>query len=243
MWTQAPADLDLQPHQVDVWRVFLNLEPDSLASAESTLSTTEIQRASRFRFNADRHRYIAAHGSLRRILARYLQCDPRASSFSANDYGKPALLGDKRLEFNLSHSGDYALIAVARHHQVGIDVERRREGLDIEHIAARYFSPGEIAELTALPSEQRATGFFNCWTRKEAYIKGHGLGMSMALDSFTVSLTPGKPALLLATRPDAGVASRWTLLSLEVDASHAGALAVEGRGLDFRYWDWTSAGN
>lgn len=236
MWTRAPADLDLQPHQVNVWRVFLDLEADSLASAESTLSTGEIDRAARFHFAADRHRYIAAHASLRRILARYLRCSPRETSFTTNEYGKPALLDGQGLEFNLSHSGDYALIAVARGRRVCIDVERMRQGLDIDNIAARYFSPGEITEMSALPPEQRATGFFDCWTRKEAYIKARGLGLSLPLDSFSVSLAPQRPAALLADRSDPGVASDWTLLSLAVDAGYAGALAVEGRGLDFGYW-------
>jgi 4'-phosphopantetheinyl transferase len=146
-------------------------------------------------------------------------------------------MSDLNIDFNLSHSGDFALIAVARDHKVGVDVEHFRLDLEIEKIARRFFSEAETAELMNLPSEQRNTGYFNCWARKEAYIKAHGLGLSLPLDSFDVSLTPNEPALLRSTRPDETTASRWTLLSLDVHPEYAGAVAVDGRDLEFRFWD------
>ena len=110
--------------------------------------------------------------------------------------------------------------------------------MEIEKIARRFFSEEENSELMELPPEQRITGFFNCWTRKEAYVKAHGLGLSLPLDSFDVSLAPDVPAILRAARPHTQEASRWTLLSIDIEDQYAGALAVEGRDLDFRFWDW-----
>jgi 4'-phosphopantetheinyl transferase len=231
--------LNLQPHQVDVWRIWLDLPPASVKHLKSTLSADESQRAARFRFATDRDRYIVAHGSLRNILSEYLGPEPNQLQFSANEHGKPAL-EDHILDFNLSHSGDYALVAVTGGSKVGVDVELIRSDMEYEKIAERFFSPNEVIELRALPSEQKVRGFFNCWTRKEAYIKAHGLGLSLPLGSFDVSLTPNEPALLRATRPNPEEAARWTLVSLDVSSGYAGALAAEGKGLSFRFWDWKS---
>lgn len=235
-WLTHPKPLDLRPDQADVWRVFLTVQPDSLQQMESTLSADELQRASRFHFDHDRRHYIAAHASLRGILAGYLQTEPNQLKFSANEYGKP-FLPDHNIEFNLSHSREYALIAVTRARKVGIDVEIIRQDIDLENLARRYFSPREVSELTALPPQHRTRGFFACWTRKEAYIKAQGLGLSLPLDSFDVSL--GEPALLRATRHNPSEAARWSLRSLEVESNYAAALAVERNDLEFRFWDWS----
>jgi 4'-phosphopantetheinyl transferase len=146
-----------------------------------------------------------------------------------------------KLEFNLSHSGNYVLIVVAEEHKVGIDVEKIRPDMENESIANRFFSSREVSELMAVPPEQRKLAFFNCWTRKEAYIKAQGLGLSLPLDSFDVSLTPNEPVILRATRPDANEASRWTLVSLEFDSNYAAALAVEGKDFKLRLWDWNTS--
>jgi 4'-phosphopantetheinyl transferase len=239
LWVQPPDIPDLQPHQVDVWRISLDLPPASVKSLESNLSADESQRAAHFHFPVGRKHYIVAHGVLRDLLARYLHCKPSHLSFSTNDYGKPAL-NNHKLEFNLSHSREFALIAITQKRNVGVDVERIRSNLEHESIARRFFSPNEVAELMALPLEQKEVAFFNGWTRKEAYIKAQGLGLSLPLDSFDVSLTPHESAMLRATRPDAQVALDWVLLSLEVDPNYTGALAVEGQGLEFRFWDWNT---
>jgi 4'-phosphopantetheinyl transferase len=236
-WTSPPDTLDLEVDQVDVWRVSLNLESDSVKLIESALSADESTRAARFHFPTDRDRFMVAHRSLRDILGRYLLCEPDELTFSVNQYGKPAL-NDHKLEFNLSHSCDFALIAITQGRKVGVDVERIRSDMELENIASRNFSKNENSELMALPLEQRVTGFFNCWTRKEAYIKAHGLGLSLPLEDFDVSLTPNEPAILRATRPDQQEAARWSLRSLEVNPNYAGALVVEGMDLEFRLWDW-----
>jgi 4'-phosphopantetheinyl transferase len=236
-WTHPPDSLDLESRHVDVWRIFLNLSADSVKPIESTLSADEANRAARFHFKADKDRFIAAPGALRDILARYLTCGAGELTFSVNPYGKP-ILNDHKLEFNLSHSGDFALVAVAQERKVGVDVERIRQGISSHVIARQYFSKSEIAELQSLPLEQRESAFFTCWTRKEAYIKAQGIGLSLPLESFDVSLTPNEPAILRAVRPDPQEANRWTLLSLDVDPNYAGALAVEGAALDFRLFSY-----
>ena len=239
-WTSPPDSLHIESRHVDVWRIFLNLQADSIKVAESTLSADEAQRAARFHFPKDRDHFIAAHGILRQILGRYLHCKPGELIFSVNQYGKPSLV-DSKLEFNLSHSGDFALLAVTQNRKVGVDVERIRQGISSHVIAQQYFSKAEVAELQSLPITQREAAFFTCWTRKEAYIKAQGIGLSLPLESFDVSLSPNEPAMLRAVRPDSQEAARWTLISLNVVPKYVGALAVEGLDLDFRFWDWNLA--
>lgn len=252
IWMHPPDSLDLRSRQVDIWRARLDLPSDILNRLKATLSAEEAERAARFHFPADRDRFIAAHGCLRDILARYLGCEPSQLSFSANKYGKPAL-HNHQLEFNLSHSGDLALVAITRECKVGVDLERIRQGISSQVIARQYFSKSEVAELETLSLEEREVAFFTCWTRKEAYIKAQGLGLSLPLESFDVSLTSHEPAILRATRPDPQEAARWALLSLKIDSYYASAVAVEGaapslstlapeagagQNLELRLWDW-----
>lgn len=230
-------NLELPPHQVHVWRGQLGFPAELLNSLHECLSQEERERAERFRFPADRDRYVAAHGIVRHVLGRYLHCAPDQLVFASNEHGKP-MLPSRALEFNLSHSGDFVLVAVTRARRVGVDVERIRSGISSSVIAQRYFSKEEFAELQALPLRQREAAFFTCWTRKEAYIKARGLGLSLALESFDVSLSPNEPALLRATRPDPDEAARWSLFPLKTDPHYESAVAVEGQDLELKLWDW-----
>ena len=236
-WTLPPDSLNFERQHVDIWRLSLNLLVDSVKLIESTLSVDEKERAARFHFEVDKNRYIVSHGSLRKILGRYLHQNPAELTFSVSQYGKPALV-NSTLEFNLSHSGDFALIAVTQGRKIGVDVERIRQGISSHVIAQQYFSKAEVAELQSLPIEQREAAFFICWTRKEAYIKAQGLGLALPLESFDVSLTPGQPAILRATRPESQEAAHWMLRSLDVDSNYAGAIAVENDTLDFRFFSY-----
>ncbi len=234
---RPPDFLSLEDDQVDIWRINIDPQADSVKLAESTLSADETERAERFHFDADKRRFIVAHTTLRNILSHYLNYPPNELTFFVNQYGKP-LLNDHKLEFNLSHSGDFALVAITQQHKVGVDVEKIRADIELESIANRNFSQREFSELMALPLEQRIDGFFNCWTRKEAYIKAHGLGLSLPLESFDVSLSPNEPATLHATRPDSTESAHWSLLALNVAPDYAAALAVNGKDLEFQLWDW-----
>ena len=243
-WHPAPEVLELGPQTVDLWRVQVEMVEESRNLLESTLSADERERLEGFHFPDDKHRFIAAHGSLRAVLGRYLHCEPGELVFSDGEHGKPALVPDQGIEFNLAHSGDFATVALTRGRRVGIDVERIRSGISSNVIARQYFSKAEVADLESLPLEQREAAFFTCWTRKEAYIKGQGLGLSLPLESFDVSLIPGEPARLRATRPDAEEAGRWKLYSLDIDPGYGAALAVEVHSpeqpLEVRQWDWNS---
>ncbi len=159
--------------------------------AAALLSADEHARAARFRFDIHRTRYSAARAALREILAEYLSVPARSIEFSFNPYGKPFVEG---LHFNLSHSADLAVYAVSRTREVGIDVERLDTQFAAEQIPERFFTETEVASLRALPEHLQLEAFFNCWTRKEAYVKARGLGLSLPLSSFDVTLAPGEPA-------------------------------------------------
>lgn len=240
-WPSAPTDLTLASHDVHVWRIPLGLTSSQVETLRQTLAPDELSRANRFRFEKDRRRYIAARGALRRILSRYLDVDPAQLGFSYTDYGKPALIPPSQLQtlnFNLSHSHQLALIAITDQRQVGIDIEHVRPVPDLGHLAQRFFSAQENAALEALPEEEKLRGFFNCWTRKEAYIKARGQGLSAPLGQFDVSLTPREPARLLNVRGDPQEATRWSLLDLTPAPGYVAALAVEGQVGRLSRWEW-----
>jgi len=204
-------------------------------SFEAVLCEGERERASRFVFERDRAQYVVAHGLLRMVLARYLGAPPAALRFDVGRYGKPRLAdanGGTALTFNLSHTSDLVVIAVARHRAVGVDVERWLPKLEHEEVAERYFSRAEQAELRSLPPDQKIGGFFACWTRKEAYIKATGFGVSRGLDYFDVTVAPGKQARIIADRLGSVGVNRWTLHDLALPDSYSGA--VVGEGCDWR---------
>ena len=240
-WSFTPATLILGSNEVHVWRASLDEPPPHISGFLHTLAADERKRAERFHFQRDREQFITAHGVLRAILGLYLNRAPESLSFRYSSHGKPALAcesGGDALRFNMSHSHGVALYAIARDHEIGIDVEFIRCDLEAEQIAERFFSRGEIATLRALPLSLRKCAFFLCWTRKEAYIKARGEGLSIPLDQFDVSLIPGEPAALLSTRPDADEALRWSLQELTLASGYVAAVAVEGHGWSLSCWQW-----
>jgi 4'-phosphopantetheinyl transferase len=239
IWQLPNADLLLPRHEVHVWRAPLD-QPQSLTDFFATLAPDEKQWAARFHFQKDREHFIAARGMLRAILSRYLNIKPDDLAFGYSAYGKPFLVNEQGgdVRFNVSHSHSLALFAFAREHDLGIDVEQIRTEVAEEQIAERFFSACEVAALHALPANQQAEAFFNCWTRKEAYIKARGEGLSLPLDQFDVTLAPGEPAALLRTRIAANEASRWSMIELAPAAGYKAALVVEARDWQLRCWQW-----
>jgi 4'-phosphopantetheinyl transferase len=227
----------LEPGQVDVWKIALDQPSGIVADLRGVLSAGEIERADRFRVNRGAERYIVGRGAIRRLLERYTGLPAKELAFDLNEFGKPELPGSE-IMFNLSHSHGIALVAVTRGRAIGVDIERIREEVTIDRIAERFFSPAEVRALSALPAHQQAQAFFNCWTRKEAWIKARGQGLSIALNSFEVSLAPGDPARLLATRPDPEEARRWSLAALDCEPGYAAALAVAGELGEVRVADY-----
>ncbi len=228
--------------EVHVWRVCLDPDASYVTSLRQTLSADERARAGRFYFEKDREHFIVARGLLRVILSRYLDIEPSQLRFCYSPFGKPSLVttsDQKTLSFNVSHSCGLALYAVTRDRKIGIDLERIRTDFACEQIAERFFSPREKAMLRALQAEKaKHRAFFNCWTRKEAYIKARGEGLSLPLDQFDVSLAPGEPATLLNVRGDPLEASRWSLQELFPGPGYVAALAVEGHGWRLACWEW-----
>lgn len=219
--------------RVDVWHVALDApqDPDM-----AVLSATELARAARFATATLRRRFIASREALRRILARYADADPTALDFASGPWGKPVLVAPAAaasLSFNLSHSADRMVCAVTAERRVGIDIEQARPDVDVVALAHRYFSAKEIAALMRLDAADRRRGFFAGWTRKEAFIKAIGKGLSMPLGAFSVSLD-SDAAVLLDVEGEPDEAARWTMESVEPGSEFMGALVVEGDG-------WTAA--
>jgi 4'-phosphopantetheinyl transferase len=241
-WNAAPEQLLLSDDEIHVWRARLEQPPSKIGDLLKTLAADERERAEKFRFQRDREHFIIARGALRAILGRYLGQRPEQLRFSYSPYGKPALAGPVQtagLHFNVSHAGGLALYAFTRAKEIGLDIERLRDDFDCGQIAQHYFSRSEVSAFGALPAEMRNLAFFNCWTRKEAYIKAIGEGLSHPLDQFDVSLAPGEPAALLSAGNDPQEAARWSLRELAPGHGYVAALAVKGKDWRLSCWQWT----
>lgn len=215
---------------VEVWRASLD-QPDHVRERLARLlDAGELVRASTFRFDLHRNRYVVGRGLLRVLLGRYLERDPAGFRFGYGPQRKPELPGGE-LRFNLAHAESTALYAFSSAFEVGIDVELRREEAASDGVAERFFSPAEVAVLRSLPERVRPLAFFNCWTRKEAFLKARGDGLTIPLESFDVTLAPGEPAALLATAWAPEEAARWQLADLsESRLGEIAALAAPARG-------------
>ena len=231
-WSRPAQDLTLRGDELHIWLAWLDVDPQQRARLCSYLSTDEVSRAERFVFPRDRDHFIVARGTLRELLGKYLHCPPNAVQFKTGRYGKLSLLEDHHhLRFNLSHSHGLALYAFCRGRELGIDAEKIRPEFTGEGIAGRYFSAAEQRELAELPEELRDMAFFLCWTRKEAYIKAHGDGLQIALDSFDVSLKPGEPETLRSAD-----SHRWSMCSFTPAPEFVAAIIVEGEIPPIRFW-------
>jgi 4'-phosphopantetheinyl transferase len=221
----------LAANEFHVWRADLAGEEADLTGYAALLSADEQARAQRFVFAPDRNRYVAVRGLLRRLLGCYLHVSPETLHFGYSPRGKPFLAGSSALlhqevHFNVAHSGDIALVAVARARRVGVDVERVRPTLDVRALAQSVFSPAEQAVLEQLPDEAARPAFFAGWARKEAFVKAQGDGISYALAGFSVTLLADAPPQLHL--PAAEQATGWTLHALEVGPGYAAAAVSEG---------------
>jgi 4'-phosphopantetheinyl transferase len=213
-----------------------------MPGALEVLDDEERARAARFVFDRHRSRFIAAHACLRLLLGQYIGQAPGGLRFAVGARGKPRLLdGGTDVRFNLSHSGDLALIAVSVGIEVGVDIEQGRPDALLD-LARRFFAPGEVAALEALPMAEQAGAFVRGWTRKEAFIKALGDGLSFPLDQFEVSLAPDAAGqLLLGCGSDLDATARWRLVSLAAPPGYAAALA--GEGADWHVVQWTCLTN
>ncbi|MEG3928629.1 4'-phosphopantetheinyl transferase superfamily protein [Microcoleus sp. T3_D1] len=241
-WKSPPQNLTLDQGEIHVWRVSLAQTESCLQSLQQTLSTDERTKAEGFHFPKGRSQFIVSRGALRAILSRYLNINPHILRFDYNPYGKPSLIaaqGGNTLRFNLSHSGNLALIAITKNRDIGVDIEGINPNFSCLGIAEKFFSPLEHSVLRSLPEHLQPRAFFTCWTRKEAYIKAVGKGLSIPLNQFDVSLAPGEPAALLNVEDNPEEASRWSLIELFPSSDMVAAVAVAGDCWKLHCWEWT----
>lgn len=214
------------PGEVHIWRIELDCAVKTVAALSATLSPDEEQRAARFRSTELRDRWTVARGALRCILATYAGCAPGAVVFREGPQGKPALAPPAAdIPFNLSHTGGLALVAIAERGRVGIDAEIVRPEVEVEDLSRRFFAPAEAAEILALPPDARLAAFFTCWTRKEAFVKALGGGLSVPLDRFQVSVRTDEPPRLVWAEGEK--TEHWSLLDVS-EPGVAAALVVDG---------------
>jgi 4'-phosphopantetheinyl transferase len=220
--------LSLADGDVHLWQARATSSALDLEDAGALLAADELARARGFRRPQDRRQFIACRVILRQILAGYLGTEPRAVSFDYNRHGKPRLSGEgpESLCFSVAHSAGAALYGFARRRRIGVDLEFMRH-LAILDLARQFFAPEEIAALRDLPAAGQHAAFYRCWTRKEAYLKAHGLGLSVALDAFAVSVTPGELWALSWSDLDPEDVGRWSFLEPAVGEGFAAAVAVE----------------
>ncbi len=229
-WSQAASPPAFPAGRVDVWRLGLD-ERETAGSEVSILSPDEIARASRFHFKKDRLHFTRCRSSLRQLLAGYLQIPAADVRFEYLPGGKPRLVAEQNpraLQFNVSHSANMALIAVGSERRLGVDIEKIRDDVDTNSLAERFFSLRERAGLQALPDRLRVQGFFACWTRKEAFLKATGDGLSFPLADFSVTTHPDLDPALEEIRGNTETRKRWFLTDVNVVDGYRATVAGEG---------------
>jgi 4'-phosphopantetheinyl transferase len=249
-FVRPPQSLALDAHVIHVWRIRLDGDVAQFRAARALVSEDERDRAARFHFDRDRFRHVFAHAALRQILARYRHAAPTALTFETTNFGKPFLKGGP--EFNLTHSGELALLAVTNRKALGVDVEREQRATDYALLAQRFFSAPEIADLTALSAADQPRAFFTLWTRKEAFIKAIGEGLSFPLAAFDagprrgdgvrlINLDAGKSSAPQGAAAPSFVRGAWHVSSFIPAEGYIASLAAsasERRAPQVKYWEY-----
>jgi 4'-phosphopantetheinyl transferase len=221
--------------EADVWIVESCHSQTVLRGCVAALSNSEVERALRFATAQLRSRFAFNRGVLRLILSRYTGSTPALLRFASGPHGKP-FLPCSTVNFNVTHSGDYLACAVTRDVTVGIDIEKIRDIPELFAIARGHFSPRECEQLEALPAFYLTRGFFECWTRKEAFVKATGLGLSQRLDHFEVTFGPDSAPRLVQICGGSGFSEGWGIHALDLAASYCGAFAAEARNISYIYY-------
>lgn len=233
----AAPGLELSPGEIHIWSIRLDPPQETVERLGRSLAPDEWERANRFRFDKHRRQYVVGRGALRGLLAAYLNTRSELVRFRYGDRGKPYVAWpESDLEMNLSNSDEMALVGFVRGVEIGVDIEYLKPMPDCEEISERFFSESERKVLRAQPADRKEEAFFNCWTRKEAYLKAVGTGLAVPLDSFDVTLAPGEPPRMLTLEGDAGRASRWYFEHFQPADQYIGALAIEGSAPDGGAW-------
>jgi 4'-phosphopantetheinyl transferase len=239
-----PVDLQLTDDEIHIWFAVLDRPESEFRGFMHTLSIDEKLKAGRFHFHEDRNRFIAAHRILRMLLGRYLSVKANELRFIEGENGKPEIaepFSRDTIHFNLSHSDGVALFAFSRKQEIGVDIEHIRDIPEMEQIVERFFTAAEKAVFGSLPQEKKRDAFFNCWTRKEAFIKAIGKGLSWPLDKIDVTQVLGEGNTGLTSEGDPREVPDWSIQDLRLAPAYAGAFAINSTGFTLRYFKWMTA--
>lgn len=242
-WPLWPSASFVERTAIHVLRVWL---PDWSAWADNNrrmLSEDERRRADRFYFDPARRRFQVCRAVLRNVLARCLDRDPAELAFEYGAHGKPQLSAAQNadhLSFNMAHSADVGLIAIAWNGDLGVDVEAIPSAPSWTSIAQRFLAPAEWAQLQALPEALQSTGFYRVWSCKEAYMKATGHGMSLPLGRFAVCADPRLPARLVEVRDEPAETARWYVRALHPAQDYAAAVMWDGPATAVAQWTWSA---
>ena len=231
----------LRQNEVHVWIAFLDRRQSELSFFQSILAQDEISRADRFHFQKDRERFVAGRGILRMILSSYVGVAPGEILFTYGNHGKPWLSrqdGRAGVQFNLAHSDGTAIYAITLNGAVGVDIESIKYQIPFKDIAEHFFSAAEQTALRGLPQEMQRIAFYKCWTRKEAFIKALGDGLTCPLADFDVSLVPGQPARLLNVGWAPEEASRWCIKDIDAVPGFSAAMVFSGSQCRMHVSQW-----
>ncbi|MGK0298827.1 MAG: 4'-phosphopantetheinyl transferase [Gammaproteobacteria bacterium] len=241
-WKITKNDLSLSPDCIDLWRIDLNREDDNIFMHAQNLSKEENARADKYISGKKSREFIITRSTLRNILGHLLKTNPRKFEFTYTKHGMPRLSPDTgytEINFNVSHSYDFALIAITLNQPVGIDIEKIRTDIDFEKLAARFFSEKEYTAIMTYEDQKRLHAFFATWTRKEAIVKAVGTGIASGLKSFDVSVDPIAPAKLIETRWNEEIFSDWNLTTIDTSDEYFASMATNSNSLAVRYWTMT----
>ena len=220
----------LGTNEVHLWLVDLVRPHIAAADFCSHLSESELSRYRQIRSDHDRLRFAASHSILRIIIGIYLRIAPSDVRYVTNSFGKPMLANGAGLTgffFNLSHSADRIALVFARSALVGVDIEKLDSAIDYSGIARDFFSHHEAQAILSCPPSEQIGAFFRCWTRKEAYIKAIGMGLSVPLTSFVVSVDDSPGPFLVRESGDLRPKLGWSIVSLGMENGYYGALALD----------------
>ena len=216
----------LSKQNLHIWSLNFVVNDDAFNRYHGLLSHDEKKRASKFRFYKDKRCYVVTKGVLRLLSGGYLNQDAKAITFDYGKYEKPPYKHETNLNFNVSHSGDMAIIGFVYDHTIGVDIEKIKNDFDTFDIAVNFFSKKEIAALRKIPKPQQYIAFYRCWTRKEAFIKAKGSGLSFPLDQFSVTLDSDLEANLLETKWNKKEKNNWSFHSFKPDPDYIAAIIV-----------------
>ena len=240
-WKKPPSNLSLSSDFIDIWQTRLDLSVRDIEYYADMLCAEEKQRVDKFKFSKKRHEYIITRGLLRRVLAQTLDTDPHSLQFEYAEHGKPYLTErwqDKTVSFNVTHSGNKALVAVTLERNIGVDIELIRTEVEFDKLSNRFFSADESSSLETYKKQDLSKAFYACWTGKEAYVKALGDGISFGLSEFSVSVDPEEEQVTLVTHWDTDEASRWTIINLDTGKDYIGAIAADKKEIKLRYWEY-----